>query len=163
MPDELTLYSHSSDQTRAIAAALGALLRAGDIVTLQGDLGSGKTTFTAGLVRGWGSPDPVTSPTFVMINRYDRLDGQQLHHVDAYRIESAWDAESTGLPDLFDFGETVVLEWPEQVPALLPDECLHITLTVTGDTTRTVVATAHGPRYCDLLAAWQQALEGRSA
>ena len=87
--DEHTLdfVSKSPDQTRRIGMRLGALLQAGDLICLQGDLGAGKTTLVQGMAQGWGTLDSVSSPTFVLVNVYRRADETQFFHMDAYRIE----------------------------------------------------------------------------
>ena len=93
-----------------------------------GDLGAGKTTFTQGLARGLGIRAAVTSPTFVLINRYVGADGRVLQHADCYRLADApaemWDI---GLADLFAGDDVVVIEWADRIPGLLPDEYLEIT------------------------------------
>jgi len=71
------IISRSSEQTRRVGMRLGALLKPGDVVCLQGDLGAGKTTLVQGIAAGWGSLDSVSSPTFVLVNLYRRLDGSR--------------------------------------------------------------------------------------
>ncbi len=83
----LDFFSRSPEQTRRLGARLGAVLRPGDVICLQGDLGAGKTTFVQGVAQGWGSLDSVSSPTFVIVNEYRRADGDLLFHMDAYRLE----------------------------------------------------------------------------
>ena len=80
-------FSRSPDQTRRVGMRLGAMLRSGDVVCLDGDLGSGKTTLVQGVAAGWGSTDAVSSPTFVLVNIYRREDDVRLAHLDAYRLE----------------------------------------------------------------------------
>ena len=82
----LEIISRSAEQTRRVGMRLGALLKPGDVICLVGDLGSGKTTLVQGLAAGWGSLDPVSSPTFVIVNLYRRMDQSQLFHLDAYRL-----------------------------------------------------------------------------
>ena len=84
--NSLEIISRSAEQTRRVGMRLGAMLEPGDIVCLIGDLGAGKTTFVQGLAAGWGSLDPVSSPTFVIVNVYRRLDQRKLYHLDAYRL-----------------------------------------------------------------------------
>ena len=83
------VFSHSPEQTRRVGMRLGALLQPGDLVCLQGELGAGKTTLVQGVAQGWGSLDPVSSPTFVLVNLYRRPEGSELFHLDAYRLDSA--------------------------------------------------------------------------
>jgi len=110
----------SPDETRALGAEIGRLLKPGDLVCLIGDLGAGKTTFVQGLAEGWGSLDQVTSPTFVIVNEYHRTDGQRLYHMDAYRLENALEAEDLDIDSLRAVAPLVV-EWADRIPSALPD------------------------------------------
>ncbi len=104
----------SEDQTRALAAKLGAKLRPGDVVLLFGELGAGKTTFVKGLARGLEVPEDyyVQSPTFALINEYPGR--VPLYHVDLYRLEPE-EAYDLGLEELVAQG-VVAIEWPEKLP-----------------------------------------------
>ena len=104
----LEFFSRSPEQTRRIGMRLGALLKAGDIICLQGDLGAGKTTFTQGLAQGWGSLDSVSSPTFILVNLYRRADGEQLFHLDAYRLDSVPEAEELELDSMLAEGALII-------------------------------------------------------
>jgi len=143
-----TITSHSPDATAAIGAALGRLLHPGDVILLQGQLGAGKTRLTQGLVQGAGSPDPVTSPTFVMVNEY--RGPLRVYHVDLYRIERAIDADSLGLDEYLEGEDVTVVEWPEQAPDVLPPDHLHIALAHAGESDRTLIIAGHGARYLTL-------------
>ena len=90
-------FSRSPEQTRRVGMRLGALLRPGDLVCLQGDLGAGKTTLVQGMAGGWGALDAASSPTFVLVNAYRRADDSAFHHFDAYRVESLGEAEELDL------------------------------------------------------------------
>lgn len=129
---------------------MGSLLQTGDLICLTGDLGSGKTTLVQGVAQGWGSVDTVTSPTFVLINQYRRMDGALLHHLDAYRIESASEAEDLDLDQLI-FSGVLVVEWAERITAALPDEYLRIDLSWVTDEQRNLIFTPKGARYVALL------------
>ncbi len=104
----------SEDQTRALAAKLGAKLRPGDVVLLFGELGAGKTTFVKGLARGLEVPEDyyVQSPTFALINEYPGR--VPLYHVDLYRLEPE-ETYDLGLEELVGKG-VVAIEWPEKLP-----------------------------------------------
>ncbi len=104
----------SEDQTRALAAKLGAKLRPGDVVLLFGELGAGKTTFVKGLARGLEVPEDyyVQSPTFALINEYPGR--VPLYHVDLYRLEPE-ETYDLGLEELVAQG-VVAIEWPEKLP-----------------------------------------------
>jgi len=146
----LDFVSRSPDQTRRLGLRLGKLLRPGDLICLQGDLGAGKTTLVQGLAQGWGAVDPVSSPTFVLVNVYRRPDAGQLFHLDAYRLESAAEAEELDLDTLLEQGPLVV-EWPERIAASLPADWLWATLEYVAEEQREMRFTASGDRYADLL------------
>jgi tRNA threonylcarbamoyladenosine biosynthesis protein TsaE len=151
-PRTLDFLSHSPDQTIRLGARLGELLHAGDVIYLSGELGAGKTTLITGVGRGWGVLDQVTSPTFVLVNQYNRPDGQRLFHLDCYRLTSGADALALGLDDLLAAAESVVLiEWPERIRTVLPAEHLSIQLRWVDDAKRNLRLEAHGERYEQLL------------
>jgi tRNA threonylcarbamoyladenosine biosynthesis protein TsaE len=157
----LDFYSHSAEQTVRMGARLGELLAAGDVVTVSGDLGAGKTTFISGLARGWGSADQVTSPTFVLVNEYHRPDGQCLWHLDCYRLQSSDEARAFGFDDLLAAEGVMVIEWPERIAGLLPDERLHLALRWEDETRRGLRLEAHGPRYEHVLEGFRRAAFAR--
>jgi tRNA threonylcarbamoyladenosine biosynthesis protein TsaE len=149
-PNTLEFFSRSPEQTRRIGIRLGTLLQAGDVICLTGDLGSGKTTFTQGIAQGWGSADTVTSPTFVLVNIYRRPDGHNLHHLDAYRLSNALEAEDLDLTIMLENGALVV-EWAEKVKTVLPSEYLWIAMRWVDDEQRGMVFDPHGSRYKGML------------
>jgi tRNA threonylcarbamoyladenosine biosynthesis protein TsaE len=146
------LETKSAGETQVLGTRLAGALRNGDVLALAGDLGSGKTTFTQGLARGLGIAAPVTSPTFVLINRYKAASGRVLQHADCYRLSDAaaemWDI---GLTDLFDGDDIVVIEWADRIPGLLPDAHLEISFVHVDDDRRRVRFTGHGARYAKLV------------
>ncbi len=144
------VVSHDPEQTRQLGAQLGGALQTGDILCLQGDLGAGKTTLVQGIAQGWGSLDSVSSPTFILVNAYRRADGNQLFHMDAYRLDSASEAEQLDLDSMLAEGALIV-EWPERMPGLIPTENLWLTIEHTGETEREMKFTASGKRYEELL------------
>jgi tRNA threonylcarbamoyladenosine biosynthesis protein TsaE len=160
--DERTLefHSHSAEQTERLGVRLGELLQSGDLVCLAGDLGVGKTVFARGIARGWGSLDPVTSPTFVLINEYRRGDESRLSHVDAFRLGGPQEALSLGLRELLEDHGPVVVEWPERVAEALPRHRLWIHLQWVDESRRHLRMEAAGPRYERLLRAYRQAAFG---
>ena len=152
-------FSKSPEQTRRLGMRLGALLRPGDLVCLQGELGSGKTTLVQGAARGWGALDEVTSPTYVLVNAYRRPDGAHLSHFDAYRIESIAEAEEIDLDALLTIGP-LFIEWPERVEPILPVERLWAWLEYESEEHRSMRFAGHGPRYESLLDALRQSIYG---
>ncbi|HEX2991270.1 MAG TPA: tRNA (adenosine(37)-N6)-threonylcarbamoyltransferase complex ATPase subunit type 1 TsaE, partial [Anaerolineales bacterium] len=142
--------SRSPEQTRRVGARLGAALRAGDVVCLQGDLGAGKTTFVQGVAEGWGSVDAVSSPTFVIVNVYRTADGKQLFHLDAYRLESTLEAEELDLNAMLAQGP-LLIEWPERMVKLIPNDRLWVRLEHVHEEEREMNFNSQGKHYDDLL------------
>ncbi len=101
-------------------------------------MGAGKTTFTAALCKVLGVKDPVCSPTFTIINEYERGNGEPMYHFDFYRISKLAEAAEIGIEDYLYSGYLCIMEWPENVNELLPDETLRINITVNPDMTRTL-------------------------
>lgn len=140
--------TRSPEETRGLARRLGERLRPGDVVALNGELGAGKTQFVKGLALGVGLADErlVTSPTFVLMNRYDgRI---PLHHYDLYRLASP-DLESLGFFDHLREGAAAV-EWADKAGDALGDR-LETALESTGETTRRITLRALGARSEKLL------------
>jgi tRNA threonylcarbamoyladenosine biosynthesis protein TsaE len=138
--------SNSADQTRRVGMRLGALLEKTMLVCFTGDLGSGKTTFTQGLTSGWGSSDPVSSPTFVLINEYYKLGGETMFHLDTYRLTNSFEAEELDLIGMLDSG-VLVIEWAERIKDVLPEESLWIECEYISEDKRRFVFKPMGERY----------------
>lgn len=140
------------DETRlaALGRRLGGMLRAGDLIILDGPLGAGKTTLTRSIGAGLGVRGPVTSPTFVLARTHPSLiGGAPLVHVDAYRLRSGLELDDL---DLDVEGAVTIVEWGHDWARLLADDWVEIALTPTSGTTRTVTVTAHGAGGADGLA-----------
>lgn len=146
----MDFFSRSPGQTRRIGARLGSVLQTGDVICLQGDLGAGKTTFVQGVAQGWGSLDSVSSPTFIIVNEYRRAGEGRLFHMDAYRIDSAPEAEQLDLDSMLAEG-ALLIEWPERIDGLVPAERLWIQLEHVGEEEREMTFKAAGRRYDALL------------
>jgi tRNA threonylcarbamoyladenosine biosynthesis protein TsaE len=153
--NSLDFISRSPQQTQRLGFRLGALLQPGDVLGLSGDLGSGKTTLVQGIAQGWGTTDAVSSPTFVIVNSYRRPDSKLLHHLDAYRIDSAIEAEDLDLEELQASGPLVV-EWVERIDAALPPDRLVVQMTWMADEQRNLVFTPVGEHYGKLMAAFKR-------
>ena len=148
-PNSVECISRGADQTRRFGMRLGGLLRPGDLVAMTGDLGAGKTTFINGVAKGWGSMDPVTSPTFVLVNEYYRSDNQILSHMDAYRIASSWEAEELDFERMLQKGP-VLIEWAERIEDILPKDRLWMDLKYISDDVRSLTLKPKGKRYLDM-------------
>ncbi|MGO9872362.1 MAG: tRNA (adenosine(37)-N6)-threonylcarbamoyltransferase complex ATPase subunit type 1 TsaE [Acidimicrobiia bacterium] len=156
----MTIRTDSPDATRAVAAALGELLVAGDLVLLVGDLGAGKTAFAQGLARGLGVDEPVTSPTFTIVQEYQgRL---RLAHVDVYRLDRVQDLYDVGFEEFVDDGVTVV-EWGDLVEQVVPAEHLVVRIEPgPADNDRVLELSYHGSRWRERRDLVEQALRHRS-
>ena len=144
----LCAYTRSVDETRALAAALSSIVRAGDLVLLAGDLGAGKTAFVQGLGRGMGVTEPITSPTFTLEQRYDS--DPTLHHLDVYRLEQLSEVLDLAVPELLDDGGVVVVEWGDAVVPAVPSDYLKVRLTLgESDDDRVVTFRSVGPAWSD--------------
>lgn len=152
--DKWEILSHSLEDTQKLAKNLAEYLTPGCLLTLEGDLGAGKTSFTQGLARGLGVKGIVNSPTFTLIKEYE---GNQFpfYHMDVYRI-SLEEADELGLEEYF-FGEGVtVVEWASRIDPLLPGERLDLTLRVTGETERMLTLRPRGEKYKALVQRWAE-------
>ncbi len=158
-PHSFEFISRSAEQTRRLGMRLGALLRAGDVICLVGDLGSGKTTLVQGIASGWGSLDLVTSPTFVLVNVYSGPDAARLYHLDAYRLSSAREAEDLDLEPMLETG-LLVVEWAERIQEALPREHLWVTLRWIDNEQRDLVFAARGKRYQSVLTSVRKQIFG---
>ena len=155
----LEIISRSTEQTRRVGMRLGALLKPGDMVALVGDLGSGKTTLVQGIAAGWGSLDPVSSPTFVIVNVYRHTGGLRLFHLDAYRLNGSNEALDLDLESMLDQGSLIV-EWAERVQSVLPDQGLWVQLNYIDDVQRDLIFSGRGQYYEDLLSRFRKLIYG---
>lgn len=149
----------SPEHTRAVAASLAAVLEAGDLIGLVGDLGAGKTLFVQGLAAALELPEGVrvTSPTFTLINEY-RGGHVPIYHVDIYRLDREIELDELGLDEIVRRGDGVVLvEWCDKF-RVLPRDHVNISLRVTGPETRALEVTAGGKRSEALAEAWRAAI-----
>jgi tRNA threonylcarbamoyladenosine biosynthesis protein TsaE len=167
----LEFLSRSPAQTRRLGARLGALLQGGDVVCLEGQLGSGKTCLTQGIGRGWGTGQTLVSPTFVLVREYTRLeDDTTLYHVDLYRISGTEEALTLGMDEfLGDVRGVCVIEWAERARSLMPAERLWIKLAFAdrpgrsgqaSQNRRALYFEAQGERHVALLQEFRQAAFG---
>lgn len=120
--------TRSEAETEAAGMTLASLLDPGDVVGLQGDLGSGKTVFVRGVVQGLGGdPEQVHSPTFALANRY-QTPHCLVNHLDLYRLCDERDLDGIGFQDLVRGHGVSLVEWIERIPAALAEETWHVTL-----------------------------------
>ncbi|MBE6103604.1 MAG: tRNA (adenosine(37)-N6)-threonylcarbamoyltransferase complex ATPase subunit type 1 TsaE [Erysipelotrichaceae bacterium] len=144
---ELRVVTYAPDQTRALGKKLGSLIDGSFLITLSGELGAGKTTFTQGLARGLEITRNVTSPTFTLMKSYKgRL---PLYHIDAYRLEDI--DQDLGFEEYVDGDGVCVIEWSNFIEDVLPEERLSINLTISDDDSIMLVFSAYGDKYEEVL------------
>lgn len=144
----MQITTYSADETQALGQKLASRLAPGDVIAYFGDLGAGKTAFTRGLAQGLGITDPVTSPTYTIVNEY--LSGRiPLFHFDMYRLSSSDELFDIGWEDYLSRGGVCAVEWSENVEDALQD-AIRVTIEKDADEpdTRHITITG-GPRFED--------------
>lgn len=137
-----TIILHDEKETIAFGERLGQLLKAGDLITMEGDLGAGKTTLTKGIGLGLGVKRVINSPTFNILKGYQgRI---PLYHLDVYRLEGV--SQELGFEEYYDGDGVCVIEWAQFIEDELPKERLEITLKHIGQE-RELTMQAIGERY----------------
>ena len=135
----MEFVTNSPEETEAVGQALGKVLKAGTVLAYEGDLGAGKTAFTRGLARGLCAKDPVTSPTYTIVNEY--LSGRlPLFHFDMYRLSSSEDLWDIGWEDYLDRGGVCAVEWSENVADAL-EKPIRVCIEKTGEESRRITIT----------------------
>jgi len=132
--------ARSVEDTWTLAKRLAAELKPGDVICLEGDLGTGKTTFVQGLAAALGVSGRVTSPTFCIVQEHKSPDGSILFvHMDLYRLESENDVLSIGWDDYVDRGAILAVEWPERAGTLIPPGAIRVSFSrADGDESRRI-------------------------
>ena len=132
----MQFITNSPAETESVGAALSKILSPGAVIAYRGDLGAGKTAFTRGLARGLGYREPVTSPTYTIVNEY--LGGRlPLFHFDMYRLASSDDLFDIGWEDYLDRGGICAVEWSENVADAMED-AVTVTIEKTGENARRI-------------------------
>jgi tRNA threonylcarbamoyladenosine biosynthesis protein TsaE len=148
----------SAEQTRALGAALGSVLRPGDVVVLAGDLGAGKTTFAQGVAAALGVTEPVTSPTFMIVHEYAGT--LPLAHVDVYRLDNLGELHDLGFEEIVDDARVTLVEWGDMVAPLLPTDRLTVRLELAvGDDERFITLVPHGATWRDRVSALERSVD----
>jgi tRNA threonylcarbamoyladenosine biosynthesis protein TsaE len=159
--EHLALTTHSPAETEELGLVLGGLLEGHELICLEGELGTGKTTLIQAIGRAQGVASPITSPTFTLVNEYQGQKGK-LYHVDLYRLDSLQEIVQAGI-DSYLHGDGIRLfEWAEKVRHLLPEEHLYLTLAHSGHDQRRIALKAKGESCSLLLGRLREALESQS-
>ena len=160
----LDSISHSAAQTQRMGMRLGELLQGGELILLDGKLGTGKTTFTQGLAQGMGITENINSPTFTLLKEYP---GQlrpglpprrrpALYHFDLYRLDNTEEIVDLGFEDYFFSDGVCVVEWAEKAGSYWPVGHLNIRMKMVTETKRGLLFIATGEGYCELLRQFQK-------
>ena len=177
----LNIISHSMAQTQRLGMRLGDLCRGGELILLEGQLGTGKTTFTQGIARGLGIDEVVSSPTFTLLKEYEgrpvavspgetdgnhasevsRLPqvphvGPPLYHFDLYRLDDPEEILALGFEDYFFSSGVCVVEWADKAQHIWPRDHVAIHIKMLSETKRGLLFTARGARYCTILEQFQK-------
>lgn len=137
------IYIANQQQTHAFALKLATMITPGFLITLHGDLGAGKTTFTKYLGEGLGVKKTINSPTFTILKSYQGR--MPLHHMDAYRLEGV--DQDLGFEEVFDDDACCVVEWADFIHDQLPVDRLDIIIERLSDDERNMIVCGHGERY----------------
>lgn len=160
----LELRARSLQDTHALAACVARVARAGDVILLAGEMGTGKTAFAQGFGQALGVVEPITSPTFTLVHSYD-TDGPTLHHADLYRLDHIAEVADLALAELAEYDGIVLVEWGDVVESTFGDHLLVRLAHVDDDVAaRTVTVQAFGPtwasRWAGLVEACERAVAG---
>jgi len=156
---KLHTITRHADETHALGQRLGAVLRAGDVVVLEGELGTGKTVLAKGIAIGLGISEPVVSPTFTVVREYEAE--IPLVHIDVYRLDHLQELHDLGIDDLLGGEAVTVVEWGDRVSALLPADRLAVVLEAgDADDDRAVSIEAAGMSWAERRDALVDAIGG---
>ena len=132
-----TIHITSEEELPQVAEAILAAMNNRTVVVFRGEMGAGKTTLIRESSLRWASTDTVTSPTFAIVNQYRGTNDRPIYHFDFYRIEDVREAYDFGYEEYFYSGELCLVEWPEKIESLLPEEIVTVHIALNDETTRT--------------------------
>ena len=140
--------SNSAEETEALGRRLAAMFKGGEVISLRGSLGAGKTVLAKGIARELGITESIVSPTFTLVQEYDgRL---KLYHLDLYRLSGEDEFESMGGEEYLYHDGITLLEWSEKIESMLPDETIFISITINDDQSRTMEISGGCDEYSSL-------------
>ena len=135
---EKIFISSCEEETTSIATDFAKTVKKGEIILLNGDLGSGKSVFARGVIRAFGVKKQIPSPTFTIVNEYD-AESCKLYHFDMYRLEEVEEAIAIGVDEIFEDLESIKLvEWPEKVWQIIPNKVIKVNIEKIDDNTRKI-------------------------
>ena len=131
--------SHSEDETQKIGFEVAQKIKKGDVISLTGSLGAGKTVFAKGFAKQLGIGEAIVSPTFTLVQEYDGR--MKMYHLDLYRLSGEDEFESMGGEDFLYSDGVTLIEWSEKIESMLPDDTIYVKITINEDLTRTIEIT----------------------
>ena len=137
-----TIHIDSLDELPHAAAAVINALEGRSVVVFRGEMGAGKTTLIREIVARLGADDTVTSPTFAIVNQYTTREGKNIYHFDFYRINRLEEAYDFGYEEYFYSGNLCLVEWPEKIEELLPEEVMTVRSSSSPTAIRTVITSS---------------------
>ena len=149
--NDFKFISHNENETLSFGKKLASFLKKGDTIVLTGDLGSGKTKLTEGILTYYGLEDEISSPTFTIVNEYIKND-TKIFHFDVYRLEDSSEFYAIGGEEYFENG-ICIIEWGEIIQDALPKDYIHIQFerNDNDENTRILNITSYGEKYDELL------------
>lgn len=139
------MISKSSKETEELGYKFAQTLKKGDVVSLRGSLGAGKTVFTKGIARALDVKENIVSPTFTLIQEYDGI--VKLYHLDIYRLSGIDEFESMGGDDYLPSNGVSVIEWSEKISSLLPDDTIYVEIKILENNDREIKIRRNGNEY----------------
>lgn len=147
----IDLFTHSSEETQKLGEEISKFLFEDSVITLDGDLGAGKTTLTKGVGKGLGIDEEINSPTFNILKCYfnDKLN---LYHIDAYRLEDVpAEGKNIGLEEVIEGDGVCLIEWPLYIKEMIPFDSLSVEIHNVGGNERKITLSSNSPKYKNLL------------
>ena len=135
----MTFTTKSTEETEELGFRFGSTLKRGDVVSLRGSLGAGKTVLAKGIAKSLGITEAVVSPTFTLVQEYDGR--EKLYHLYIYRLSGEDEFESMGGEDFLYPDGITLIEWSEKIESMLPDETIYVNVTINDDLSRTITIT----------------------
>ncbi len=133
---KMIIKTNSTEETEALGRKIGNALKKGDVVSLRGSLGAGKTVIAKGIARSLGIDEAIVSPTFTLVQEYDGR--EKLYHLDIYRLSGEDEFESMGGEEFLYPDGISLIEWSEKIDSMLPDGTIYIDITINDDLSRSV-------------------------
>ena len=136
----ITIPNYIETELQEIARKLISNFQPLNVWCFYAEMGSGKTTLIKKICEEKGVADDMSSPTFSIVNEYETESGETIYHFDCYRLESVEEALNIGMEEYLDSGNLCLIEWPEIIEPLLPDQYLEINIKLVGDNARSLIA-----------------------